>query len=219
MSSKVMKVFGVLMVGAAFMTGAIQGCGGGSSGTNIADLCNRTCTKVVECAGGFITLEQCKTECNSDMGGGRTCTNESAIVAKVNECLAKPDCATFAACGETVPDCQSPTSGAAGTGAGAGGTTGTAGTGSTGAAGFQFDGSVPFDASGLLGSGGSAGTSCATACTKADACCAAVAGGTNCAFKSSCDTAGANQAQTVQICNAFLNSTVGLGAQQPAACK
>lgn len=229
MSSKLMKVFGAMIVGAAFVAGATQGCGG-SSGTNVADLCDRTCAKTVECAGGFITAAQCKAQCTErTMGsGGQRCTNEAALIAKANECLAKADCAAFAECGATAPACQRPSTGTAGTGGtGTGGTTGTAGTGSTGtagsgstgAAGFTFDGGFPFDASGLLGAGGSAGTTCATACTKADACCTALFGGSSaqCAFKSSCDGAGANQATAVAVCNGFLSGSQGASA--PAACK
>jgi hypothetical protein len=225
MSSKVMKVFGAVMIGLAFVAGATQGCGGSSGGANIADLCNRSCTKTVECLPGLFTVEQCKTQCNAQsMGsGGQRCTNEAALVAKANECLAKASCAEFLACGETAPDCEVAASGTAGTsGAGTGGTTGTAGTGSsTGAAGFTFDGSVPFDASGLLGAGGSAGSTCGTACTKAEACCKALPGANpaSCTFVSQCESAGANQAQVVQACNGILQTAALLGASTPAACK
>jgi hypothetical protein len=117
MSSKVMKVFGAVMIGLAFVAGATQGCGGSSGGANIADLCNRSCTKTVECLPGLFTVEQCKTQCNAQsMGsGGQRCTNEAALVAKANECLAKASCAEFLACGETAPDCEVAASGTAGT--------------------------------------------------------------------------------------------------------
>jgi hypothetical protein len=218
-----MKVFGAMVVGAAFIAATSQGCGGGSSGTNTVDLCNRLCTKTVECAGGFITLDQCKAQCTSETmsSGGQRCTNEAAIVSKVNECLAKPDCPMFIQCGMTVPECAGSSSGAAGTGSsGAGGTTGAAGSSSTGAAGFTFDGSVPFDASGLLGSGGSAGSTCGTACVKAEACCKALPGANpaSCNFVAQCNAA-TNPDQIVQACNGVLQTSAFFGAQQPAACK
>jgi hypothetical protein len=213
MSSKVISVLGAVAVGLAFLAGATQGCG--SSGSSSADLCDRTCQKTVQCFPGIVTLEACKSLCtqNSPGANGKTCTNEAAILAKSNECLGKATCPEFQACGETIPDCQTGPTGTAGTGStGAGGTTGTAGSGSTGAAGFTFDG-------GLLGSAGSAGNTCATACAKADTCCNAVpqAGG-QCTFKASCDGAGANQSQAVQLCNSFLSGVVAL-PNAPAACK
>jgi hypothetical protein len=215
MSNKVISVLGALIVGATFLGGATQGCGGGG-GTNYVDLCNRGCQKTVECSMGFVTDAQCKNTCmmQTMSTGGQRCTNEAAIVSKFNECLGMAACDAFLACLGTLPACQGAGTGAAGTSAtGGAGRTGTGAAG-TGAAGTSATGAAGTSATGAAGT---AGSTCATACTKADACCMA-AGQQACGLKAACDGAGADSAQYVSICNQFL-AGVASNPQAPAACK
>jgi hypothetical protein len=228
MSNKVIKVLGGLIVGAALVAGAAQGCGGGGGGASSSDFsaaCNKFCPTVVTCSGGLETMAACLQGCMA----GASCSNAAAILAAGEKCENITDCKMLETCGGTIPDCVTGTGGTTGAGntggttSGAGGSTGSGGT-TAGSGGTTGSGT-----GGTTGSGGSAsaGTTCDTACAKADQCCLAVEasaqqadGGQACTFKAMCDAeTAANQASVVTICNMLLQEEAMLGANTPAGCK
>jgi len=76
-----------------------------------------------------------------------------------------------------------------------------------------------------VGTAGTAGSTCDTACTKADSCCQAINAATNagqtCTFLTDCNSAnaGADKMDAVSNCNLELQVSAAFGASQPAACK
>lgn len=247
MSNKIISVLGVLAAGLGLLAATTQGCGGGSSSGSFVDTCNMICDKEASCNPQIVALTpgfaaQCKSSCASSANGGSTGTkgvmsscpgvSTDQAIAKANMCFAG-SCDNLDSCLGAICPGGSGTAGSTGTaGHGTAGTTGgggssgaagsTGGAGSTGAAGFTGGAGFGFDG-GLLGTAGTAGSTCDTACTKADSCChalnAATDGGQSCTFKMDCDSAGANSAQAVTACNAELELIALLGANEPAACK
>jgi len=238
MSNKIISVLGVLAAGLGLLAATTQGCGGSSSSGTVVNTCNMLCDKEASCNPQIATLmpgfvAQCKSSCSSSANGGSSGTGSMTscpgvtadqAVAKANTCIAGA-CDNLLSCLGMICPSASGTAGTSGTAgstgaAGHGGSSGSAG--STGAAGFTGGAGFGFDG-GLLGAAGTAGSTCDTACTKADACCHAVNalsdGGQSCTFMMTCANAGANTAQAVAGCNAELELTALLGASQPAACK
>jgi hypothetical protein len=163
---------------------------GGDSSDAVA-ICNQGCDKAAMCDADVAPfVAQCKSQCSMQGTGGQRCTNEAAIISAVSSCL-KMTCETYLSCLEGVPDCQ-------GGGGGAGG-----GGGSTGQGGM----------------GGNSAGNCSI-CTKANACCMALATGQDCSALNadSCAAAGDNQAAFIQGCQAII--TVGMSmANPPSACQ
>jgi hypothetical protein len=230
MGNRLFTTVGALVLGLGILAATTQGCGSNSGTPSAADInavCNKGCMTGVRCSAGFLTMDQCVAKCTSGAKSstGATCKNLDAIVAKANSCANMTDCTAFAMCFNGFPECD--TSGAAGNGGGAG-TSGGAGT--TGAGGFNFDGGFPFDANAFDGgfSPDAGGSTCATACVKADSCCnaltaAGVTGADNCDLKATCDGAGANASSVVAGCNGYLLSASFVATAQgktvPDACK
>lgn len=196
MSRKLSALFVGVVASLALAAGAMQGCGSSSSnsGDDVA-LCQRVCDKALECtpdagAVGQQALTQCKQNCTTQVPN-QHCSNESAIRTAVNSCLPMA-CDAFLTCAQSVPACQSTT--------GTGGTNGNGGTNGGG------------------GAGGSGGVSCSV-CTKADACCAALAGGQPCNLVTTCNSAtGQQQQQAAMACQAVLDAVAG-NPQAPTACQ
>jgi hypothetical protein len=245
MSKRVISVLGALSLTVVALASTTQGCGGGggASSADVTAACENLCNKEATCNPAEATLikASCMTSCSNTAAGGSTGStsmtdcpgvSESDAISKANACAAGT-CDALLSCIESI--CPSNASGgagtgstgaaggvgtgstgSAGTGAGSAGTTGTAGTGAgsagtTGAGGFAFpDGGTSF------------GTTCATACAKADACCAAVnaeAGTTTaCNFLTECNSAPTETATFVAICNETLDG-VDTSPAAPAACK
>ncbi|HTA18681.1 MAG TPA: hypothetical protein VK989_05285, partial [Polyangia bacterium] len=98
--------------------------------------------------------------------------------------------------------------------------------GTSGGAGTSGGGTAGSSGGGTAGaSGTSAGTTCDTACKKADACCkgAAAAGqgdASQCTFQTDCDgVPAADQLTLVSLCNQLLTEEAMLGANAPTGCK
>ena len=241
MSNKAISVLGVLAAGLGLLAGTTQGCGGGNSSASFTDTCNMVCDKEASCNPQFAAgVSACKNNCASSASDASTSTSvmnscpnmsQDQVIAKANSCIAG-SCTALLGCLESI--CPSGNTGADG-GAGAGmagttgaGTTGTSGAG-TGVDGAGTAGTVGAAGAGTGGAGGaggsaSGGTTCDTACTKADACClAATAGmpdaGQACMFEADCVAAGANTSSVVMLCNQLLQSEANLGPATPAACK
>lgn len=186
-------------------------------------LCYQSCEKFVEChpeLPNFAT--SCKNICDSDnpSGSNQRCTNEAQLRAKYNECLAA-SCPQYDACLESFPECQ--TAGGGGGTGGMGGSPGTGGlTGQGGTGGLTGQGGTP-GMGGSPATGGMSGSADCGICTKADACCVALAGLSGgdaqaCTLAQTCASAGANQTTIIQSCQAILTS----GAQalpDLAACQ
>jgi hypothetical protein len=206
MSNHFFRVLGGALFVIASAAVGVEACGsdsnsGGPSGNSMAT-CNQVCDKIGTClgdAGGIAAqaVAQCKMSCGNP-SSGQTCTNQDAIVAKVNECLAIADCGGFLQCAQGIPPCQGGTATtSAATTTGAGGGTGTGGT----------------------GTGGGSGASC-DSCTKADGCCVALGGTADqCQYATSCNMAsGATRDQFIGICDAILQGAAS-NPNAPAACK
>lgn len=251
MSNKIISVLGVLAAGLGLLAATTQGCGGSSSSGNVVDTCDKLCDKEASCNPAIVALmpgfaAQCKSSCASSANGGSTgskgvmtscpgVTTDQAI-AKANTCLAGT-CDNLDSCLGAICPGGSGTAGTSGTAgstgaAGHAGSSGSGNAGSTGAAGFTGGAGFGFDGGfagfgldgGFLGTAGTAGSTCDTACTKAQACCIALGaltdgGSSDCTLKMDCDNAGANMAQAVASCNAELQVSAILGPNQPAACK
>src|SRR5882724_2206697 len=187
------------------------GCGSSSStpASELAGLCDQSCNKVVQCigdAGAFADqiLANCKASCTSPDGGTQTCTNAAALVPAAKACLAMSDCAAFEACAQSLPACQTGTSGTGGSsGGGQGGSSGGGQGGSSG--------------------GADAGAASCSSCDKAGTCCTALAalGGQSAAQCAAYSTASCNalataqQSQFASNCVAVLNA----GAAVSASCR
>ena len=109
----------------ALLAGTMQGCGSSSSGSgsDIA-LCEQVCDKALGCAPDAGTAEMqaatlCKQNCPSTVAASQSCSNHAARVSAFRTCVGM-DCAGYAACLSSVPDCTGGTGGSSGTG-GAGG--------------------------------------------------------------------------------------------------
>ena len=174
-----------------FAAGIMQGCGSSSSNNNVA-LCEKVCDKALACVPDAGAIgQQALADCKARCAAVSSthCSNESAITSAANACLAM-SCDGFVTC--SVPACQ--------TTSGTGGTTGNGGSTGNG------------------GAGGSGGGDCSV-CTKADACCAALAGGTPCNLVTTCNSAsGQQQQQAAMTCQAVLDAVSG-NPQAPTACQ
>jgi hypothetical protein len=223
MSSKVISVVGAVLFGVVLLATTTQGCGGGSSGGNPRVTCEKSCDKIAECTGFTQGVAQCKSNCAQTASGGATGTQNACPGMTAAQLSAKADTCLAMSC-DVLLDCLAnicPTATGAGGATGAAGRSATGAAGSTtGAAGFAFDGSIPGFDGGFVGAAGSAGSTCATACTKADTCCKAFPGANpaDCTYKADCDAA-SDMASEVMVCNLFLQTSAVLGASQPAACK
>lgn len=207
MSNLFARILGGALFVIATAAAGVEACGsdsssGGPSGNAMAT-CDQVCDKVGSClgdAGGLAAqaVAQCKMNCSNGSSSGQTCTNQDAILAKVNECLAIADCAGFLQCSSGIPRCQGGTTTSTSVTSGAGGSTGTTTTG---------------------GSGGGSGASC-DACTKADGCCVALGGMPNqCQYATTCNGAsGSQRDQIIGACNALLQAAAS-DPNGPAACK
>jgi hypothetical protein len=206
MSNQFARILGGVLFVIAGAAAGVQACGsdsssGGPSGNAMAT-CNQVCDKVGSCLGDASgiaaqAVAQCKMSCGS--GSGQTCTNQDAILAKVNECLAIADCVGFLQCASAIPPCQGGTTTSSSvTTSGAGGSTGTTTTG---------------------GTGGGSGANC-DACTKADSCCVALGGMPDqCQYSTTCNGAsGSSRDQIVGACNGLLQAAAS-SPNAPAACK
>jgi len=204
-------MLGAAVVGLVLVGSATQGCGGSSGGSgDLATACNNACPTIVRCSGGIETMAKCLTDCNAQA----SCTNVSAIISAGEKCEGMSDCTAVAQCSQSVPDCIK---GGGTAGASGGGTAGASGGGTAGASG-----------GGTAGTSGTmpGGTTCDTACAKADACAAAVSAlshtdaGIGGSLKTECDAqSAADQLSTVAACNMILSEAAMLGAVEPAACK
>jgi hypothetical protein len=193
MSRKLTAMIVGLFASVALAAGTMQGCGSSSSsGDNVA-LCQKTCDKALECTPDAGSIgQQAATQCKMNCTTqvpNTHCSNESAIASALNACLPMACDAYLNCLTTTVPDCQS--------------TTGTGGNGGT---------------TGNGGAGGSGGGDCSV-CTKADACCTALASGTACNLKTMCDSAGADAKPSyISACQSVLDTVAG-NPQAPAACQ
>jgi len=238
MRNKLLTLVGMFMVGLGALAATTQGCGGssGPSAADINSICTQACKTEVSCSMGFLTMDGCVSTCTSGAktSAGTSCSNTDAIVSGAKTCAAMTDCTKLATCFEALPKCMTGSGGSTGSAghtAGGAGSTGSAGiTGSgglTGGAGIfgtggNFGGAGIFGTGGNFGIAGIGGSTCATACTKADACCNALPGAQagDCTFKADCDAAAtADMANQVMACNALLQTAGILGANEPAACK
>jgi hypothetical protein len=225
MSKNVVSMLGAAIVGIVLVGSATQGCGGGGGGAgDLSSQCTQGCTQEVKCSGGFLSMSACVTDCEK----AASCSNVDAIVAAGQKCLGITDCTALATCGSNIPDCVS--SGSAG--ASGGGTAGMSGGGTAGAsgggtAGASGGGTAGASGGGTAGASGTpVGTTCDTACAKADACANAIAvlihadAGAG-SLKALCDSqSAADQVSTVAGCNMILSSAATMaGAALPAACK
>ncbi|HET6283413.1 MAG TPA: hypothetical protein VFH73_20820 [Polyangia bacterium] len=212
---KTLTVMGGLLVALGFFAGAVQGCG--SSAADNKALCKKGCDKTLMCHPELAAfLMNCEATCSMKMGTtAQPCKNESAIIAKYNECLGKACGDAFDSCLMTIPACEG--GGTTGTG---GSTTGTGGKGGSGGSTGTGGSST---GTGGSGSDASASAGC-EACTKADACCNAFGaafdgGGGQCMLVDDCNAAtGNDRASIVSGCQMFVMnfSTV---PSAPAACK
>jgi hypothetical protein len=236
MNSKVLTVVGIVVLGLGALAATTPGCGSSSGGAgDFASVCAQGCPTIVKCSGGVLTMSACLTSCTAKA----SCSNASAILAGSQKCVGMTDCTAAGACAAAnIPDCATGAGGSTSAGsagsmsAGNAGSTGSAGStggaGSTGSAGSTTGGGGQGGGAGLLGTAGNfgiagvGGTTCDTACMKADACCKALPGANaaNCTFKMMCDAAtAANMSQIVSGCNFILTEAAALGANAPAACK
>jgi hypothetical protein len=225
MSKNVISMLGAAVVGLVLVGSATQGCGGSSS--DPASVCNTACTKAVSCSMGTVTMSTCVSGCEAQTkdSSGQSCSNSDAILSAFQKCGAMSDCTAAVTCAETtIPKCAG-TSGSAGT-SGTAGTSGSAGASGGGTAGTSGGGTAGASGGGTAGtSGTSGGTTCDTACAKADLCANALAvlvhtdAGTG-SLKTLCDSqSAADQLSTVSTCNMILSSAAMAGAAEPAACK
>ncbi|HVU52996.1 MAG TPA: hypothetical protein VHL80_20075 [Polyangia bacterium] len=251
MPNKLMTLVGIFVLGLGALAATTQGCGGGSSAPSAADIasvCNQACTTEVGCSMGLLTMDACVSTCTSGAktAAGTTCSNTDAIVAAAKQCAAMTNCAALGACFSTLPKCATGSGGSTGSaGHAASGTAGVTVTGGagitvTGTGGVTGGGGITITGGGgititggggVLGTGGltGAGTTCATACVKADACCnalgAADAGVGMCMYKSTCDLAPTAQDMSNYVlqCNGFLIGAPAIaeieGITVPDACK
>lgn len=218
MSTKRITVAGGTLLALGFFAGSLEGCG--SSASDNKALCKRFCDKTSMCIPEFAPfLATCEQQCAMQTGtSGQPCKNQSTIIAKLNECLAKP-CAdkAYENCIDTLPDCD-------GAGSGTGGNTGSSGSGGSGGSATGSGGSAGAGSGGTAGSGSDASAAAGCeACTKADACCTAFSQGFDagaCEMTADdCNAAtGADRAQIVQACLAILMNFSQFPAA-PAACK
>ncbi len=191
----------------AFALVALLGCGGGSSGggtpsaAQVKDACTKVCQKESTCNG--LTLD-CNSVCASNGSGG---SGNMAIPAgcNTNDTLNKVQACVNGTCDALLGCLDSATSACEGT---TGGTTGTGGSASKGGTSSS--------------SGGAASGDCST-CTKANACCVALAAQTGsdasqCASitTAACTSAGAQQSVYISSCQTILTSAASLNI---AACK
>jgi hypothetical protein len=215
MSTKTFTVVGGLLMALGFFAGSLQGCG--SSAADNKALCKKACDKTLMCNPELAPfLTDCEAQCATRMGtSSMPCKNESTIIAKFNECSAKP-CDAYQACVMAIPACEGGSTGTGGT------TTGTGGKGGSGGSTTGTGGST----SGSGGSGGSNADGSAAAgceaCTKADACCNAFTAGFDagmCGLAENCNAAtGAQRTQAVAVCTMFLGN-FATNPSAPAACK
>ncbi len=223
MSKNVISMLGAAVVAVVLVGSATQGCGGSSGGAgDLASLCNQGCTQEMKC-GVPGSVSNCVATCEKEA----SCSNVDAIVAAGQKCLGITDCTALDTCGMNIPDCVMGSAGSSGGTAGTSGG-GTAGTSGGGTAGASGGGTAGTSGGGTAGtSGTSAGTTCDTACKKADDCTKAIdaiaghADASTTSLQASCDSAGAtDQAMIVETCNSYLTSFASLlGAQEPAVCK
>jgi hypothetical protein len=213
----VSAVIGSLLV-VGFALGAVQGCGSSSpSAGSVMSLCMQGCAKESSLCGADAgeTMADCMQGCVSTetTSTGGACSNQSAILAAGNACLAKTTCAELELCVATVPTCAGGTGGASGTGTG--GRTSTGGTSGTGTGGTTGTG-------GSTGAAGASGTATCASCDKAQTCCLALAAllgqsTSACTFStSSCNAeTGAAQTTDAMTCGMLLTS----GAALSTSCK
>ena len=184
----------VLLIGVfasvAFGAGIMQGCGGGSSSSNNVALCEKACDKALECAPDAGAIgQQLLGDCKARCQAAAT-THCSNEAAIVSATNA---CLAMSCDGFltcSVPGCQTTT--------GTGGMTGTGGT---------------------TGSGGTGGAADCSVCTKADACCTALANGqgASCTLAADCNSAsGAQQQQAITICQSILTAGQNVPSAPPA---
>ena len=187
-----------------FALGAVEGCGSSGSST---PSCMETCVKAAMCEADASTATAntiCGASCAQGAAGstgqGTTCTNQSARDSAYSACFSITDCTMFNECIAKVPACQT----------GAGGANGAAGT--NGSAGTH-GGAGTNGAAGSTGAGGAgAGATCAS-CDKAVTCCTTIGGGAQCSAVPStatCNSAGANQASDIAICQGVLQGAAAL---------
>ena len=87
----------------ALVVGTMQGCGGGS-GTSNQDLCNQACDKALACTPDAGSIgQQANQLCKNNCASLPQCSNEAAIKAKIQSCLAMQDCTAAVACGPPSP--------------------------------------------------------------------------------------------------------------------
>src|SRR5882672_3419565 len=98
MSNQLISVLGgaLIAIGAAFV--GLQACSSKSSGNGAGGntaLCNQACDKAGACFGdaGPSVAATCKDACNKP--SNQNCTNDAAIAAKVQECMALADCSMY----------------------------------------------------------------------------------------------------------------------------
>jgi hypothetical protein len=193
MSRKLTSLIAGVFASLVLAAGAMQGCG--SSGSNSSDdvaLCQKVCDKALECTPDAGSIgQQALTQCKQN------CTTQVPNQHCSNESAIRSAinsclpmaCDAFLTCAQSVPACQS--------------TTGTGGNGGT---------------TGNGGAGGTGGGDCSV-CTKADACCSALAGGQACGLVTTCNGAtGQQQQQAVMACQSVLAAVAG-NPQAPAACQ
>ena len=209
----VSAVIGSLLV-VGFALGAVQGCGSSSpSAGSVMSLCMQGCAKESSLCGADAgeTMADCMQGCVSTetTSTGGACSNQSAILAAGNACLAKTTCAELELCVATVPTCAGGTGGTSGTGTG--GTKGTGGSSGTGTGGTTGTG-------GSTGAAGASGTATCASCDKAQTCCTAIEGASACTDVSAAtcnSTPAADQATIISDCQTILTA----GATLNAACK
>jgi hypothetical protein len=239
MSKNVISMLGAAIVGVVLVGSATQGCGGGggASSADVAAACTNLCNKEASCnpAEAALIKASCMSGCSNTAAGGSSGTgtsmtdcpglSESDAITKVNAC-ANGTCDALDGCLGAI----CPSGGTAGTSAGStagtsgGGTAGTSGGGTAGTSGGGTAGTSGGGTAGTTGNPG--GTTCDTACAKADACANAVAvlshsdAGSGTSLKTGCDSqSAADQVSTVSACNMILSEAAMLGAIEPTACK
>ncbi|HEX4403718.1 MAG TPA: hypothetical protein VH560_02750 [Polyangia bacterium] len=208
-------MLGAAIVGVVLVGSATQGCGGssGPSAADISSACNKACATELKCFPGVLTMDTCVSDCmkGAESQTGSTCTNQAAIVSAAEACANMTDCTALATCETNLPKCE----GGGTAGASGGGTAGASGGGTAGASG-----------GGTAGASGTSpgGTTCDTACAKADACSAAISAlihadaGTG-SLKTLCDgQSAADQVSTVAGCNMVLTQAAAIPGT-PAACQ
>jgi hypothetical protein len=201
-----------------------QGCGGDEKGApsaaQVKDTCTKVCQKLSSCQG---LTPDCATFCKDDGSGNGNAAippgcNTSATISKVQACT-NETCAAFQGCLDNATSaCDSGTGGttsSGGTGSGTGGKTSSGGTGSS-------TGGKTSSGGTSTGTGGAGSGDCSV-CTKANACCVALAAqqgepASSCDSLTAamCTSAGTDQSVVIMSCQAILMAGVSLNL---AACK